>query len=364
MSNFRILILSSRLDLPGGIERVTVNAANLFTEKGNIVTLLILDELSQSFYPVHPTIKTRNKPLTFGIQEKGNIISRKIRFIRDIIQLKKIIKKLDPDIIINTEYQFSICTILAKANKKAKIISWEHHHFHWIKRNRFWNFLYHKTYPKLDSIVCQNTDEALFYEAIGCKTITIPYHLHIAPAYSHNDASNEILSIGWLIPRKGIDLLMEAANIILKKYPSWTWRVIGDGEMKESLLDFIKKNNLEGKLILQLPKDHNTNGLYKNASIFVMTSRSESFGMVIAEAMAHGLPAIAFDCETGPRHVITNNQDGFLVEKEDIIQLSKTISRLIEDPELRKNMGEKAANNMRRFSPDLIYQQWKEKIFT
>lgn len=355
-----ILIICSRLDLPGGIERTIVNLGNLFYEKGNNVTLLVTDVTVESFYPVSAGVKIIQAPLTFGIEEKGNMISRKIKWLQDIRRLKKGMKDIRPHLIITTEYQFSIACVLARTKKTPPLISWEHHHFHWIKRNRFWEFLYKKLYPKLNLVVCQNRDEEPFYQAMGCRVTTIPYHLHLQPAFAANENSKEILSVGWLIHRKGTDLLMKAAKIVLEKHPDWKWRVIGDGELKNPLLEFIRQNGLAGKLILQKPVSHDITAYYQQASIFALTSRSESFGMVLAEAMCHGVPVVAFDCETGPRHVITNNQDGFLIEKENIQKLAEAINQLIEDPSLRKKMGENASKNIQRFSPDNIYKLWKE----
>lgn len=176
---------------------------------------------------------------------------------------------------------------------------------------------------------------------MGCSATTIPYHLHLRPLFVQKESSREILSVGWLIRRKGTDLQMKVANNVLKKYPAWIWRIIGDGELKEQLLDFIKENNLEGRLVLEKPASHDIVKYYQNASIFVLTSRMESFGMVLAEAMCHGVPAVAFDCDTGPRHVITNNEDGILVDTENTLQMSKAISKLIEDASLRKKWGKR-----------------------
>lgn len=353
-----ITIICSRLDLPGGIERTIVNLGNLFYKKGNDVTLLVLDITDESFYPVSAGVKIVQVTLSFGIEEKGNIASRKFSLLKDLLQLHKIIKKLNADLIISTEYQFSIACVLARTKKKGTLISWEHHQFYWIKRNRFWQFLFNKTYPALTHVICQNADEIPFYTAMRCRASAIPYHLHLQPSFTATENNKEILSIGWLIHRKGIDLLMKAAEIVLKKYPGWKWRIIGDGEMKEELLDFIKTHKLKNKLILENPVSHDIITYYQQASIFALTSRSESFGMVLAEAMSQGVAGVAFDCETGPRHIITNNQDGFLIENENIQKLAETIGHLIENPSLRKKMGEAAVENMKRFSPGKIYHQW------
>ncbi|MCB0473630.1 MAG: glycosyltransferase, partial [Flavobacteriaceae bacterium] len=120
-----IAILSSRLDLPGGIERAVVNTANLFTQKGNSVSLLIMDNSSESFYPIHPSINIMQQQLSFGITPEGNVISRKIKMLSDVLALRKILKKINPDIVISSEYPFTVASVLARPNKKLKIYSWE-----------------------------------------------------------------------------------------------------------------------------------------------------------------------------------------------------------------------------------------------
>src|SRR5258705_14002350 len=98
--------------------------------------------------------------------------------------------------------------------------------------------------------------------------------------------------------------------------------------------------------------------------MLVMTSLNECFPMVLLEALGNGLPCIAFDCDTGPRHIITHNEDGLLVEKEDPVKLAEAISSLIVNEEQRKKMGTNAFKNIQRFSPDVIYELWNKEVFT
>jgi len=74
------------------------------------------------------------------------------------------------------------------------------------------------------------------------------------------------------------------------------------------------------------------------------------------------LPCIAFDCETGPRHIVSNNNDGILVKKENTANLAEAIVSLITNEEERIKMGKAAFENVQRFSPDAIYTLWEEKI--
>lgn len=356
-----IAVLCSRLDMPGGIERATVNIANLFACKGHKVSLLILDESAISFYKLNPLIQILNSNLHFGITEGGNKFLRKVAFVNDLIQLRKLLKSLQADTVIATEYPFAIAAILCGGKKYSKIISWEHHHFYWLKKNKFWTKLFNYTYPKLDTIVCLNNEEKKYYDALAPVTVIPNYVENNKKKYS-NLNHQTILSVGWLIPRKGIDLLLSVAKKILTHFPDWTWEIIGEGEMKQTLLDFIQHENLTGKLILKEPLNNDLSDEYCNASFFALTSRFEAFPMVLLEAMSHGLPCISFDCPSGPSEIIMSEIDGLLVERENIEAMFQAIKTLIEDKEKRIKMGIAAQANIKRFYPDRIYMLWEKLI--
>jgi glycosyltransferase involved in cell wall biosynthesis len=354
-----IAILCSRLDLPGGIERAIVNAANLFAQKANKVAIIILDTTGKSFYPVHPSIQIIQQPLSFGITTEGNIISRKLRLLSDVLKLKRIIKNLKADVVISTEYPFTVAAALARAKKYTRLYSWEHHHHAWLQKNKFWTFLCKQAYPKLSGIICLNKTEAEYYKDTA-PSFVIPNFIENRSGELSSCTNKTILSVGWLIPRKGIDLMLQAAKTILTAYPDWTWKLIGEGEMKEQVEQFIQTEKLEGRFILQAPVNSEIMQEYLNASIYVMSSRFEAFPMVLLEAMSVGLPCVSFDCPSGPSDIITNNIDGIIVEKENINQLTTAILTLITSEEKRKEMGEAAFINVQRFSPDNIYELWKQ----
>lgn len=359
-NNPHIVILCSRLDLPGGIERAVVNTAGMFAARGHRVTLLILDETRECFYPVHPAVQRIQQSLSFGITPDGNIITRKIKLLGDVLKLRRLLKTISPDLVIASEYPFAAAAILAGTRKYARVVSWEHHHYYELKRNLFWNKIFRITYPRLNAVICLNADEQKLFNGINPAVAVIPNFVSITTA--HNGAREKIiLTIARLTPVKGIRHLLEAAKTVLHANEDWKWKLIGSGELEEEVSVFIRKEKLEGRLICQPSLHHDITHEYLQASLYAMTSVHECFPMTLLEAQAAGLPCIAFDCDTGPRHIITK-ENGLLVEKENPGQLAAAIQALITDAEVRVSLGQHAVKEVSRFSEENVYKLWIQLI--
>jgi glycosyltransferase involved in cell wall biosynthesis len=352
-----IVIICSRLDQPGGIERAIANTANLFAQKGNAVTVLILDETESIFFQLDPEISISHAHLHFGITPNGNVLTRKLAFFRHITLLKKKLNSFSPDVVIATENVFAIATGMVMKNTEAKIFSWEHHHFHHLDKSRFWKALFNKYYPSVDKVVCLNPEEAGLFENMGCKTTVIP---NFVSKYSVSPASldkQQILTIGWLSQTKGTDLIPAIAKKIFARHPQWKWKIIGRGNAIST-----SKNKLPN-IEINEPVSPDIDAEYNSSSIYVLPSRFECFPMVLLEAMSHGLPCIAFDCPTGPKYIIENNEDGMLIPPGNIDAMADAIIELIEEEGKRKRMGLNAFEKSKRFSAEKAYVLWEE-LFT
>ena len=95
-----------------------------------------------------------------------------------------------------------------------------------------------------------------------------------------------------------------------------------------------------------------------NSSIFVFSSRYEGFGLVLVEAMSCGLPVVSFACPCGPRDIINDGENGFLIEPGDVDSFSESIQNLMKNPALRNKMSEKAFNSVEKYSLDSIMKKW------
>lgn len=178
---------------------------------------------------------------------------------------------------------------------------------------------------------------------------------------TYDHFSKKIISAGALEFIKGFDLAISVAQQVLRNNPDWQWHIYGEGKERNKLENMIKENNMSEQIKL-MGRSNNLFEKYSQYSMFVLSSRSESFGMVILEAQYNNLPVIAFNCPYGPSELIKNGVNGFLVELYSIKEMAEKIDKLINDIELRKNMSEKSTVLKDKVDKSLVVEQWK-KLF-
>ena len=186
----------------------------------------------------------------------------------------------------------------------------------------------------------------------------IPNPLPFYPPNIPSIRKKRIIAVGRYFDEKGYDLLLHAWSIVEKTVDYWELVIYGDGnkayyERIAASLSLNKNRYRLNDSISDVQKE------YLDSSFFVCTSRFDGFGMGIIEAMACGLPVVAFDCLWGPRSIITDGEDGLLVENGNIEKLAETMISLIRHPEMISEMGQNARKNVRRFNMDMIAKKWK-----
>ena len=171
-------------------------------------------------------------------------------------------------------------------------------------------------------------------------------------------SSKRVVSIGRYAYEKGNDLLLNAWAKVEKSCKDWSLDIYGMGNqapyralMLELGIDETRCH-LHGSLT-------DVKDAYLNSSVFTLPSRFEGFGLVIIEAMACGVPVVAFDCENGPRNIITNNYNGILVKPFQVDDYAESLLRLMHDDQLRAQMGNRACESSKRYAIDTIALQWK-----
>jgi glycosyltransferase involved in cell wall biosynthesis len=170
-----------------------------------------------------------------------------------------------------------------------------------------------------------------------------------------------IFGLGRLSEEKGFDLLIEAFSRIADKYPDWCLKIIGDGPLRTELTRMIEHKRLVGRVQL-LGRVFPPFNLLRQGDLFVLSSRFEGFPNILLEAMGCGLPAVSFDCQSGPSEIIRQDVDGILVPPDDEIALADAMERLMADESQRLRMARNAPEVLNRFSKERTMKLWEQLI--
>ncbi len=170
--------------------------------------------------------------------------------------------------------------------------------------------------------------------------------------------NKQVLAIGRHDPIKGFDMLLKCWKKVAKKHPEWKLIIVGKATHNLDLLKLAEKLNITDSVTF---KGHtkDVSSIYLDSSILLCSSRIEAFPLVVMEAMSFGIPVVSFDCDYGPREIISHAVDGILVPQNNIDILADSTCHLIKDEHIRKEMGKMASKNIERFSVEKIMNQWK-----
>jgi glycosyltransferase involved in cell wall biosynthesis len=259
--------------------------------------------------------------------------------------------------LIGTTYVHNILLPLIVKNTTIRTIGCEHEVYDYPPK--LLQTIRKFAYPKLDSVVVLNETEQKKFHFLK-NTVIIPNSLPFEKNKCSSLTENKIIAVGRLTYQKGFDMLIDIYEGIYRQAPSWELNIIGDGEDFEILESKIKAKGLEQQIKL-CGSVKNISEYYQESSIFVLTSRWESFGIVILEALNHGLPVVSFDCD-GPKNIINENESGFLIPQFDQEKFSEKVLLIIKDKEKRKEMGKVAQTTSLKYQEKNIIPLWNKLI--
>ena len=194
-----------------------------------------------------------------------------------------------------------------------------------------------------------------------------PAQLFAKPAESDRNGKYYLLYSGRFSFEKRIDILINAFNQINKDFPDWILWVVGNGPLKDELIGLVNNLGMDYKIVFFEAK--NTDEMYTiypRAHIKILPSQNEGCPMALREAMAHGLPVIAFDECSGANEIIQNNVDGLLIPSGDdrVISMSMALRSLMKSPELRTSLGSRAIETAARYTPEPINKSWENLLIS
>ncbi len=351
----KLVVYIDSLNASGGIERIVSQLISCWKNRHDVI--IISKDDGKCFYPGTQDVKriTLNTPRIMNMNFRmQRVVGTIINSFRSIFALRKTLKTLDYSYIY-VATPLNALEVYCSGAIGEKIIVAEHGSAYGV--NRIYSIMKKYIYPKVKAISVPNKLDTELYNKCGYNAVYIP-HIVLNKQNSRNILNSKIvLNIGRLTPDKRQDLLILSwAKIHANS--NWKLLIVGDGEQKEFLQEIIKDNKLEKSVFIK-DATAKIDEYYKKASIFALSSRFEGFGLVLVEAMSYGLPCVSFDCPSGPRDIISNGFNGFLVRNGDIDQYALKLDELIHFPEKELNeMGANAYNSIMEWDNDHILKKW------
>lgn len=211
-----------------------------------------------------------------------------------------------------------------------------------------------------DYFVVVSKDLENYYKNMvgNTKCIYIPNTLDSLPKVSSNLKENNIINVGRLETVKGQKELIDVVKIVKEKIDDLKLFLIGDGSLKGELKEYIHQNNLDDTVVMTgFLKPKEMEKYLKKSKLFVMTSLSESFGLVLIEAMSYKIPCIAFDSAQGAKELLKGDI-GILVKKRNVDKMAEEIIKLMKDDKKLLEYSKKSYDKCQEFLLENVQDKW------
>lgn len=373
----KITILALHLGY-GGIENCISNLANSLVDDYEVNIISTYKLYEKPVFKLNDKIKIKylmtdlkpNKQELKQSLKKLKLITffKELKKSFKILKLKKnlmieVIKNCDSDVIISTRDIHNNWLSKYGRDKTLKI-GWEHNHHH--NNKRYINKVT-KSVLGLDYFVLVSKDLTKFYSEKlkdkKVKCVYIPNSINFFPQEKAKLETENLISIGRLSHEKGYLDLIDIFKELHQKYPDSKLNIIGDGPDRKKIEKKIRDNKLEDYIILHgFQEKEYINKYLEKSSVYIMTSYTESFGLVLLEAFAYGIPCVAYSSAEGANEIISDNWDGYLIKDRDENKMIKRICELLSNRNRRLIMGANGIKKAQEFNTQKTKQKWIEII--
>ncbi len=352
----KIDFLISRLEI-GGAERVVSILANYLNKEG--YTVRIITFRGSKDYDIDEgieRIRLHRQPVFKSVVFSG--------FFSLLSFYRK--KENRPDIISSHINHLGFMTIPIARIYGIKIIVSEHNNY--LSRYTFEKrILWYGFYPLADAVTILTSFDMEFFKKKNKRVLVMPNPSSFDLDTDRSPVAvmkKEVLAIGQLnrYHQKGFDNLLIIAREVLKAHPDWKFKIVGAGEHGTLFLkEQAKEMGIEESIVFT-GFQTNVKAIINESDIFILPSRFEGLPMTLLEAMSQGIPCIAFDCVSGPSDIIHNDENGLLIENQNIKAMVEGVCKLIENEDLRNKFRQNAPDSIKDFSIESVGKKWEDLI--
>ncbi|MEL5896305.1 glycosyltransferase family 4 protein [Bacteroides sp. GD17] len=377
MKKVKIAYCIPALYYPSGMERVLTMKANFLARHGYEVHIIVTDGGDKSpAFPLETSIKVHQldidfeEPYHYPFVRRVWLYRKKMRVFRK--ELDACLHRIKPDITVSLlRRDINIINRMTDGSVKIGEIHFDRLHYRhfsapWMPyflycfiQRRWMAALIHEL-KKLSRFVVLTHEDAAYWPELE-NVMVIPNPSSFFPEEQSECTAKQVIAVGRYVSQKGFDRLINAWQLVADRHPDWQLKIYGDGAMRTQLERQITALCLQDSCFLEGTVS-DIDQKMRESSIFVLSSRFEGLSMVLIEAMACGLPVVAFACHCGPRDVISDGVDGYLVEDGNISALASRINELIENENMRQALGRNARKKALNYDMMSVGTLWM-KLF-
>lgn len=357
---------------PGGMERVLYNKVKYLSEQMQWdVTVVTTDQHNRPpFYPFPESVRMIDLGINYSEDNVKGAFGKIYGYLKKRRKHKKLLEELlikeKADIVVSlypSESSF-IPDIKDGSKKVLEIHYCKFFRLQYgrkgllgaIDRWRTWQD--ERIVRQFDKFVVLTNEDKGYWGNLPNIEVIPNAAMFVADRYS--DVSNKrVIAVGRLDYQKGFDRLIQAWEIVYKsgKYNDWRLDIFGQGEWKEMLQGMIDERGLNSSAFINKPTK-NIGEEYADSAMLVTSSNYEGFPMVMIEAMACGLPVVAFDFKCGPKDIISDGENGLIIQNGDIMALAEGMMKLMGNTQDRKRMSLNARKIVDTYSEKAVMDKW------
>lgn len=351
------------------MERVLANKANYLAKLGFEVTIITSDQNHRKpYFDLDPRINQIDLGINYTDNNNSGLLKKLLAYPKkQALHKKKLeehLKSIKPNITISLfDHEVDLLPRIDDGSKKIVEI-----HFSRFKRMQYgrkgiWRLIDQfrskkdlRIVQQYDKFVVLTEEDKAYWGEIP-NIVVIPNANSFQIQEKSNLDAQKVIAVGRYDYQKRFEDLIESWKIVHQKEPNWQLNIYGKGPEKDSLQQLIDKSLLNNSVFLREPV-RDIDKKYSESSLIVMTSRYEGLPMALLEGQAAGLPMVSYTCKCGPRDIIKEGVNGFLIEEGDKEGIANKILTIIKDKELREEMGRNSYEMSKNFSEEVVMNKW------
>lgn len=364
----RILLVISSL-AGGGAERAVTTLSRMWAEHGDEVRVITISSSTRDVYQLDARVSRAALDLE---RKSSSAVGAFWNSVLRLMKLRRQIRDFNPDAVVAFMPPASILSAIAAIGTRVKVVGCERTYPPQAPLGPMRELARRWGYGLLDVAIAQTRECAdwlrsnTWVRAISVipnpATWPLPNNPPTVPTDVVCRAGRQILlAAGRLEAEKGFSDLLSAFASVCGECSEWDLVVVGEGSLRQDFEQFVADHRLVGRV--HLPgRVGNVADWYARADLFALSSTFEGFPNALVEALAHGVPAVSYDCDTGPRDIIRHDVDGLLVPNGQPQELAKALKKLMGNEGERKRMAQRAVEIRERLAPDAIARDWNNLL--